>query len=300
MKKLVASFLILFLATGVSAQQKQVEYAATPNSLLWEVSGKHLKEPSYLFGTYHLAGRQFLDTLPGVRLTFTRARTVVGEFVFKDELKLAMEMMPFMVMKSDKLNKLLSTEEYQEVDDYLRRAAGMQLSMFNTMKPSVVQVTLLNTMSPVKPAPDDPAVDKYFQQEALKQNKEIIGLETIDEQAQILFGMPLQRQKELLLKTVRESDRVLSQARELFEYYKAQNLEALEKSFVDDTTDYKPEEMDVLLKNRNVNWMKKLPAIMAKQSAFIAVGAGHLVSETGLIALLRKSGYTVRPVNTKL
>jgi uncharacterized protein YbaP (TraB family) len=36
--------------------------------------------------------------------------------------------------------------------------------------------------------------------------------------------------------------------------------------------------------------------IMKKESVFIAVGAGHLVGEMGLISLLRKEGYTVRPI----
>lgn len=39
--------------------------------------------------------------------------------------------------------------------------------------------------------------------------------------------------------------------------------------------------------------MEKIPAIIAKEPAFIAVGNDHLISEEGLIMLLRNAGYKV-------
>ena len=57
--------------------------------------------------------------------------------------------------------------------------------------------------------------------------------------------------------------------------------------------DFTAEEMDGLLKNRNDKWMAQLPTMMQNQSLFIAVGAGHLVGEDGLIKGLRAQGYTV-------
>lgn len=53
------------------------------------------------------------------------------------------------------------------------------------------------------------------------------------------------------------------------------------------------------MKTRNEKWMKKLPVIMDAGSAFIAVGGGHLIGRYGLLKLLQKAGYTVRPVNTR-
>ncbi len=50
---------------------------------------------------------------------------------------------------------------------------------------------------------------------------------------------------------------------------------------------------DLLLNDRNKKWVIKLDSIMHKESVFVAVGAGHLVGDKGLISLLRKQGYTV-------
>ena len=56
---------------------------------------------------------------------------------------------------------------------------------------------------------------------------------------------------------------------------------------------------DILLTKRNINWVDQLKSIMQKESVFVAVGAGHLVGEKGLLNLLRKEGYTVEPLINK-
>jgi hypothetical protein len=56
---------------------------------------------------------------------------------------------------------------------------------------------------------------------------------------------------------------------------------------------------DLLLNNRNKNWVKKLDSIMKTESVFVAVGTGHLVGEKGLINLLRKQGYKVEALKNE-
>jgi hypothetical protein len=51
-----------------------------------------------------------------------------------------------------------------------------------------------------------------------------------------------------------------------------------------------------MLDKRNANWVQNLPQIVKEQSAFIAVGAAHLAGDLGVINLLRKAGYTVKPI----
>jgi hypothetical protein len=53
---------------------------------------------------------------------------------------------------------------------------------------------------------------------------------------------------------------------------------------------------DALLKDRNVRWVERLPAIMQTQSVFVAVGAAHLPGKNGVLQLLRQQGYTVEAV----
>jgi uncharacterized protein YbaP (TraB family) len=68
--------------------------------------------------------------------------------------------------------------------------------------------------------------------------------------------------------------------------------EALDKQ--DDTMTTAEEKL--MMDDRNAHWMKELPALMNVQSCFINVGFMHLVGNSGLVAQLKKAGYTVEPI----
>ena len=52
----------------------------------------------------------------------------------------------------------------------------------------------------------------------------------------------------------------------------------------------------LLLHHRNMAWLPAIKKNMAAQPTMIAVGCRHLLSGDGLIAILRREGYTVEPV----
>jgi uncharacterized protein YbaP (TraB family) len=54
---------------------------------------------------------------------------------------------------------------------------------------------------------------------------------------------------------------------------------------------------DMLLADRNKKWIPLIEDLVKEQTTFIAVGSGHLASETGVIQLLRNAGYKVEPLN---
>ena len=78
--------------------------------------------------------------------------------------------------------------------------------------------------------------------------------------------------------------------------YKKQQITALEEMFSDKQFNLDEKNQDILLDKRNIDWVQQLNKILPATNIFIAVGAGHLVGEKGLIALLRKEGYTLRPL----
>ncbi|UTN05097.1 TraB/GumN family protein [Flavobacterium bizetiae] len=51
-----------------------------------------------------------------------------------------------------------------------------------------------------------------------------------------------------------------------------------------------------ILDDRNKDWVETMGGMMKKESLFVAVGVGHLAGESGVINLLRKAGYKVKPV----
>jgi uncharacterized protein YbaP (TraB family) len=287
MKKLLY-FLSLFFFTATA-------FAQQSGSLLWEVSGKGLKSSSYLFGTYHLITSTFIDSFPVIHSCYAKTEEVVGELLL--DASMAQKMMAGVIMKDSTLDQLLNKEEYKLVGDYLKETSGMNIALFNKMKPVLVQTMFYKSL--LSGEDKGHPMDVYFQEIAKADGKKVEGLETMEEQMAVLFdGTSLKRQAELLVKAVREKDKNTVEMMRINGCYRAGDLECLAKSMTD-STDFSKEEMNQLLYSRNRNWMKKLPGIFRAQPTFIAVGAGHLPGEGGLIDLLRKEGYTVTAVAVK-
>ncbi len=281
---------LLSFSLTASAQSKKTE-----NTLLWEISGNGLTKPSYLFGTYHFADKGFVDTMKVLNEKLKSVEAVAGELIM--DKNLAMQLIPYMMVKDTTLDKLLTPEEFKMVSDYLKTIGNYNLQQFLNMKPMVIQTLIIQASAPKTFTVENPAIDEYFQTYARANGKSVLGLETAEDQAKVLFGSPLSRQKVMLLNAVKDAEKNKKENLKLYNYYITQDLKGLEKIFAA-SKDFTPQEMDALLKNRNLNWLAKLPELMKAQSLFIAVGAGHLVGNDGLIKGLQKQGYTVKPLAT--
>ncbi|MBL7858891.1 MAG: TraB/GumN family protein [Cyclobacteriaceae bacterium] len=281
-----------------------VECVAQPgkeseNSIFWQVSGKDLKEPSYLFGTFHLLGNVYVDSLPNVSSTFKKCKTVVGEMLMDSTL--AMKILMASQLKGTSIDKLITPQQYKQTADWLKELSGHDLKMFNNLNPITIQVLLMTVMQqkyyPMNSANDMP-MDLYFQKEARRTQRKVIGLEPLEVQLKALFGQfSYERQAEMLVEFVSEKEKAHREMVLMNKLYREGRLDQLQELMSKQT--YTKEETMILLDNRNREWMNKLPQIMREQSAFIAVGALHLSGPNGLINLLKASGYTVKPMRVK-
>ncbi|MFN8253612.1 MAG: TraB/GumN family protein [Ferruginibacter sp.] len=291
-------FCILAAAMVIMASCKaQPELKTNPdhNSLLWEISGNHLSKPSYLFGTFHLICKN--DIPAGSQLQ--EAVKASGEMYMELDLDDPATMMGglmLMRMRGDTTLKTLYTEaEYKKVADFFKDSLQMPLAMLNSTKPFFLSAMLYPKMLPCKTMT---GVEEELMKMAKAHHKEIRGLETMAFQAAVFDSIPYTVQAKELLHSIDS----LAEYRRLFDTmvqaYRSQQLNKIEEQF--SKTEFGMEEnQDILLDNRNRNWVGQLKKIMKAGPVFIAVGAGHLVGEQGLIALLKKEGYTLRPLLNK-
>lgn len=293
MMRLIQYVLIALL--GVSFSSKAQQKKDPNNTLFWEISGKDLQKPSYLFGTYHFADKGFIDTMQVLNEKLNMADAIVGELVMDKDV--AMKLAPYMMMKGNTLDSLLTRKEFKMVDDYLKTIGNYDLTKMNKLNPVMIQTIIMQALAPKTVTATNPAIDQYIQDYGKNTNKQIFGLETAEDQAKVLFGSSLTRQKEMLVKSVKGVKKMRKDNLKLYQSYITQNLKELEKMFTN-SKEFTEDEMDELLKIRNDKWIAKLPEMMQNQSLFIAVGAGHLIGKDGLIIGLKALGYTVKPLAT--
>ncbi|MDR0505863.1 MAG: TraB/GumN family protein [Dysgonamonadaceae bacterium] len=296
---------VLFIAALIIYGESFAHKTYPTGSLLWEISGKDLTAPSYLLGTFHLKSGSYMDSIAGAKKAFESSEQVIGEVSLDNMQEIQMKMMMKMQMpQGANYRQLYSDDDYEFVNKQLISYMGAGLDKLGSLQPAALDMTIF-TMVYIKNIGNfNPleALDMYIQSKAAKKGKAIAGLETADSQITLLTESPLQRQADLLLCHLKNTDQIVStELKKLIEGYNKADLHLLNELFTQVSDENNPcpdteEELNRMLKDRNNNWMKQLPALMKEKPSFIAVGAGHLVGEYGLLNLLEQAGYKVKAV----
>jgi hypothetical protein len=283
----------LLLPGGAKAQ------VPIENSVFWEIRGNGLTEPSYLFGTFHLMGSGYIDSLTNVLDKFSNSENVVGELLLDSAM--TVRMIASAQLHDTTLDKLLDSTLYHQTSSWLRELSGYDLRVFNSMNPMTIQILIMTMLQqkllPINQVREMP-MDMYFQVRAKKEGKRLLGLESFEVQVHALFNQfTVQRQAEMLADFVQHKSKAESELLSMNKYYRAGDLARLEELLT--TQSYSREEAEIMLDNRNKNWIEHIPDLLHDGPTFIAVGALHLAGENGLVTLFRNAGYTMLPVSTK-
>lgn len=295
--KFFSFLLILGMPVFCSAQSApaSLKTNASDNTLLWEVSGKGLPKPSYLFGTFHLLCRDDIRFSNSLKQSVQNATEVYLELDL-DDPAMILSSLTLMTMKGNKkLQDLYTEAEYKRVVDYFKDSMQTPIYLFQTMKPFFLVALLYPKMMP---CPTVSSVEDEIMKLAKQNGKEIKGLETMAFQASVFDSIPYEEQAAELLKSIDSMALSKKYFDSMVMAYKEQSINEL--GLLMKNEDFGMESnQDILLDKRNKNWVEQLKTIMKKEPVFVAVGAGHLLGETGLIALLRKEGYKVRPLENR-
>ena len=162
---------------------------------------------------------------------------------------------------------------------------------FEHKKPFALLQLALQRLLPENPA----SYEFYLLQEAVSQEKEVFGLETMQDQMAVFDSIPIAEQIEWTLETLRNLDSMKGIWQELVRVYQRQDLNRLQQMIVEESPELRSHS-EVLLNKRNEIWIDRISRLIEEKSTFIAVGAGHLGGEHGVIRLLQASGYTVEPI----
>jgi len=253
------------------------------NALLWEISGNSLKQPSYLFGTIHMICKE--------DFTFSELKQVYLELDM-DDPKLQPVMMGLMQLPgNESLRNKLGENNFNKLDSFLKKQTNMNLAVFDRFKPMMVMSLLAQRILSCA------AMESYemnFVKMASEQKKELLGLERVEDQVAVFDAIPDSLEIRSIMNMVNDFESQKKEFTRMSSLYKAQNLDSLYQLLV-----ASPEMMgsqELLLDRRNRNWIPIMESAMKKSSTFFAVGAGHLAGSQGVLELLRKQGYKVKPI----
>lgn len=264
-------------------------YMAFSQSILWKVSGKNMKSPSYLYGTIHIQDARVFAFDSTVTNAFFSCEAFAME-VLLDEISMKGVKQAMMMPKGKVLKDMLSKEDFALLDSLCKAKVGVSAVFMNGMKPFFVANAIEQADMPQD---KEMALDLFLLKEAREQNKLCYGVEEYMDQIKVVDAFSLKEQTEMLIYMLHDtaSSRGFE---EMLDAYLRFDLDKMTKMMQDTTLPKKFEK--VLINNRNVTMAKHFEIIANEHTLFCAVGAGHLGGKKGVIALLRKKGYTVEPV----
>lgn len=296
MLKPITFFLVYILMCNLSMGQpfSKKDYNKDNNSLLWEISGKDINEPSYLFGTFHLMCKEDIQFSENLLKAFKYSSSLYLEIDLDDPTN-TFSALKYMYMKDGvTLRKLYDSLQYKKIQNFFSDSLHMSMAMVEKMKPAFSSSLVYPFMMTCKTVD---GIEMELIQKSKEQQKETYGFETVEFQSSVFDNIPYNEQAEELYNMIDSIDTYKINFYKMLSLYQSQELNVIEKSF-DDEPGFE-EQKDLLLTNRNKNWVSQLKSILPQTNIFIAVGAGHLAGEKGLIQLLKNEGYTLKPIYNK-
>lgn len=263
---------------------------AFSQSMLWKVSGKNMKSPSYLYGTIHIQDAQVFAFDSTVTNAFSSCEAFAME-VLLDEISMKGVKQAMMMPKGKVLTDLLSKEDFALLDSLCKAKLGVSAIFMNGMKPFFVTSAIEQADMPQD---KEMALDLFLLKKAREQGKLCYGVEEYMDQIKAIDAFSLKEQTEMLVYLLHDTAVAAQEFEEMLNAYLGFNLDKMTEMMQDTTLPKKFEK--VLINKRNVTMAKQFDKIANEHTLFCAVGAGHLGGKKGVIALLRKKGYTVEPV----
>lgn len=255
-------------------------------SLLWRIEGNGLESPSYLFGTMHVKDARAFNFSDSVLLAIEKTDYF------------ALELQPDSMLNNifnkyfeddEAFRHLFDDNEYQKLNDRFKEEKGFDLDKLNIKNPILIRSLL--TPSSSKPDDKQTFVDAYLYGIAKTQQKEVFGLEKVEDQTDIFFGASRKEQKQELMEILESNTADYQRSLDyMTDVYSRGNIEEIQRMVE------RYDIMDSIMIRRNRVMTNSMKRLMHQAPTFAAVGCAHLPGENGVIHMLRKEGYTVSKV----
>jgi uncharacterized protein YbaP (TraB family) len=280
---------------GQQIKSKASANTAETSALLYRITGKDLKKPSYLFGTIHIICQP--DMLPMGKLNgyLNQTDRLVLEIDMDDAGEMQTMQKALLIPGGKTFTEFLKPEQTAKIDEMLKSTLGASIEQVKSLRPMMLQIMMMSTPKVIGcnlPS----SYEMTFLQTATQKKKTVEGLETVASQMEALDSQPLEKQARQLYEAALNPEKGFDDFKKLLATYKTQNSDAL-YDLIDAQIPAEDKAFQMrLVDTRNIAWIPKIEKMIAEKPSFIAVGGGHLGGKNGVIKLLKAKGYQVQAI----
>ncbi len=294
MRRVAIAAVVCLVWTGVDLLGSLSDLAAAEKRSLWKVQSK--KNVVYLMGSIHYLKPQNYPLDQAMEDAFKNSKQLVLEIDFESaNTKEGQQLMFMKGVYADgrTLKDAVSGENYKLAEKELT-ALGLDIQVVSQLKPWFVAITI--TLLKLQKLGFDPnyGIDRYFYQKAKKENRQVIGLETLEYQIDLFDRMTARAQESMLQQTLKEADSIEGAVDAVVKAWSSGDINTLDATLLQGMREY-PEVYQKLVLERNRAWLPKIESYLAQDENYlVVVGAGHLAGKDGVIEMLKAKGYSVK------
>lgn len=258
------------------------------NSLIWKLEAEGNPHISYLIGTMHVKDAMAFGRMTDMQTCIDACQVFATEFNL-EEMDHSISASQMDLPKGQTLEAILGEKKFSKMRKMFQKAFGVDLVFFNGNIPLMVTNVITG-----KVLSDDmqSSLDETLWMYARSKDKVMLGIETFQEQMNILASIPLEYQLKQLKELAKNTKKFKKQIIDTASLFANEDIQQLYKSVKKSTGKLRP----MMLYNRNIKMAERVSRIAEEQSLCFAVGAGHLWGKKGLVKLLKDEGYRVKPM----
>ncbi|MEM7171289.1 MAG: TraB/GumN family protein [Pseudomonadota bacterium] len=300
-KPLFAGIFLLaltFVGLGPVDLKASEDSILNEQGLLWRVEKEGLPI-GHLFGTIHITDDRVRQLAEPVQDAFDQADVAVFE-VLLDEASQIRVAQTMMMHDGRTLDQIMDPDDYNKAV-IAASELGVPEQAVRLFKPwALMSLLIFPKEEFLRKAQGHLPLDQDLTERAKTAGKEVVALETVDEQLGLFDSMLQGDQVAMLSSVVNDLDAAQALYSSMVDAYLAGNVggiyqQTLERSAQSDPRLTREFEEKIVI-DRNHRMAQRLEPLLATGKVFAAVGAAHLPGEEGLVELLKNRGYTVTKV----
>ncbi|WP_231424137.1 TraB/GumN family protein [Pedobacter sp. Leaf250] len=276
-------FLNLLIILSIFFKSSLAQQTKPKYNLLWQISGKGLSKPSFLFGSMHVRDKRAFNFSDSVMKAIENTSAFILE-VHPDSLLQSIFGLSAQPAMQKRMKNLLSAEQKSELIKRFQAKNGYKPDSAQLDNP--VLITSLMTPDYAKKDDKQTFIDAYLYGIAKTMRKKIFGLEKPSDQVDIMY----QKDDRILGLFDKDEDFELENLDKMVAIYEGGNLEEITALLNEGDED------NLNLFKRNKIMADGIDSLLKSESVFVTIGAAHMLGESGVINLLRKLGYQLHKV----
>ena len=193
------------------------------------------------------------------------------------------------------LKDVLSPNVWSELQSFAKKN-NFPLEQFANYNPALLSILI--TISESKKIGIDDGIDVYYDNLARQDGKNLGELESADDVIRYMEKFAQENPDKIIKSTLSDMETIGDDLKRMIASWKAGDLDALERSLGKRMQVDMPYAYKALVSDRNKKWMPQLEKMFkTPEVEMVLVGSLHLSGKDGLLAGLKKAGYSVKPVS---